>query len=163
MSMGESIRQITIVGGGTAGWWSALSLHARLAMDRRGPPIKISLIESPGVPIIGVGEGTLPGFVGDLLSVGLDESEFVTRCNASIKLGVRFVNWNLSEAGRPYAFTHPFGYGPMCRSNDPVSYFLAFGPHGGTDPFDVADSFSAGPEMIRLRRAPQYPDPPSDQ
>lgn len=51
--MNRSVERIVIVGGGTAGWLSACYLAARL-------PAQITLIESPDIATIGVGEGTWP-------------------------------------------------------------------------------------------------------
>jgi len=59
--MNERINEVTIVGGGSAGWIMALvltSLLNRADKDR----IKIIVIESPRIPNIGVGEGTVTGF-----------------------------------------------------------------------------------------------------
>src|SRR5262249_52275680 len=93
-SMDQPVQHITIVGGGAAGWLTAVILRKKLDSGPLGPRVKISLIESPGVGIIGVGEGSLPGFVQELKNAKVDEREFVRRCNAAYKLGVRFVNWN---------------------------------------------------------------------
>ena len=56
--MSERIRQIVIVGGGSAGWLTANILAARFHTDDRG--VSIALVESPNVPTVGVGEGTWP-------------------------------------------------------------------------------------------------------
>ena len=50
-------KKIIIVGGGTAGWMTALTLSRQLPKKR----FKIELMESPDVGIIGVGEGSTPG------------------------------------------------------------------------------------------------------
>ena len=47
---------ITVVGGGSAGWMTANLLHHQL--HQHGFVIKV--IESPSIPIIGVGEGSTP-------------------------------------------------------------------------------------------------------
>ena len=74
-----------------------------------GRRVEVVLIESPTVPVIGVGEGTLPTMVAILREIGIDERDFFRECNASFKFGVRFEGWNLNERGTPYSFTHPFG------------------------------------------------------
>ena len=48
------VKTICIVGGGSSGWMMAIALQKKL------PEIKVTLIESPNVPIIGVGEATVP-------------------------------------------------------------------------------------------------------
>ena len=60
--MGKPISQITIVGGGTAGWLSALLLQSLLSKDKDRPAVqRITVIESPNIPTVGVGEATVPG------------------------------------------------------------------------------------------------------
>lgn len=56
------IKRIAIVGGGTAGWLAANHLGHALA----GSGIEITLIESPTIPTIGVGEGTVPSMRNSL-------------------------------------------------------------------------------------------------
>ena len=57
--MTNRVEQVTIVGGGTAGWLTALVLGTFLNRWSKGPPVQITLIESPKVPTVGVGEATL--------------------------------------------------------------------------------------------------------
>jgi len=96
-------KNITIIGGGTAGWLTALT------MLQAGPPDhKIVLIESDEVGILGAGEGTVPFFPTHMFRVlGLDFYDFYKRTNATFKYGTRFVNWN--NDGKDYlnSFTHP--------------------------------------------------------
>ena len=65
------LRRIVIIGGGTAGWMSALVL-ARAFISRG---VDITLLESPVVGIIGVGEGSTPWLRGFFDSLGIEESE----------------------------------------------------------------------------------------
>ena len=70
------MKDIVIVGGGTAGWITAGLLAARHP-DRSPAGISITLIESPDVPTIGVGEGTWPTIRKTLSRIGLKESDFL--------------------------------------------------------------------------------------
>lgn len=95
-----SIKEIVIVGGGTAGWMAASALSILL----RDPSIKIRLVESDQIGIVGVGEATIPHIRYFNRLVNLDESDFLRKTNATFKLGIEFVNWG--QVGDRYF--HPF-------------------------------------------------------
>lgn len=97
----RTIEKILIVGGGTAGWMAATYLAAQLKATGR----KVALVESKNVPIIGVGEATVPPLVGYLRVLGISEREFMRRSHATYKLGIKFINWHEHND----AFWHPFG------------------------------------------------------
>ena len=83
------IKKIAIVGGGTAGWLAANHLgHALLQSG-----IEITLIESPNIASIGVGEGTVPSMRNSLQKFGISESDFINECDVTFKQSIKFVNW----------------------------------------------------------------------
>jgi tryptophan halogenase len=99
---------VLIVGGGTAGWLTACFLAKNLAArDAQG--VQITLVESPEIGIIGVGEGTFPSIRGTLSAIGIDEARFIKECNATFKQGVHFRHWVRApgEQGADHYF-HPF-------------------------------------------------------
>ena len=150
------IQQVTIVGGGTAGWMAAALLNAKLNTVQAGHRVKVVLIESPNVPIIGVGEGTVPAMVEDLKELGVNENEFFRKCNASFKFGVRFEGWNLNEQGVPYSFNHPFGTPTTEIDGFPsIYYFLNYGAHPGRARYDASDNLTLSTELIQQHRAPR--------
>ncbi|NVD72283.1 tryptophan 7-halogenase [Duganella sp. BJB1802] len=96
------VRRIVIVGGGSAGWLTA----GLIAADHQGTSLHITLIESPDIAPIGVGEGTWPSMRDTLRRIGVSESDFFRECDASFKQGSRFNRW-VTGADNDYYF-HPF-------------------------------------------------------
>ena len=95
------IQSLCIVGGGTAGWMAA----ALLSNIYQDTPVKITLIESPDIATIGVGEATVPSFLAFLASAKINPKEFMQATAGTIKLGIRFENWY----EQAHHFLHPFG------------------------------------------------------
>jgi len=97
-------KRVLIVGGGSAGWTAAAYLNA--ALNGGGQKVAdISLVESPDVPRIGVGEATVPNINRTLAMIGIDELEFMKAADATFKASIRFVNW-LDDKRKFYH--HPF-------------------------------------------------------
>ncbi len=98
---------ILIIGGGTAGWLSAAILAKSLnSKEKNGT--KITLIESPDIPILGVGEGTWPNLRATLHKIGIRETDFIRECDATFKQGAKFVNWiDSKEKDEPHSYYHP--------------------------------------------------------
>lgn len=130
-------KSIVILGGGTAGWMAA----AYLSKVWQNKSIKISLIESSRHKTLGVGEGSTP-FLRDFFSrLGIDESFWMTSCDATFKHGIAFPNW--TKEGFYSSYFHPFyneldsKYAPQffnnCRRNSkqtpldclPDDYFIS--------------------------------------
>lgn len=91
--------KIVIVGGGTAGWISALML-SKICKGVHS----ITLIESKKIKTIGVGEGStayLRGIVNnEIWNYGCNEIEFMKHTNATPKLGIFFKDW--TEVGSEF-------------------------------------------------------------
>src|SRR6202048_2506237 len=97
-----TVRRIVVVGGGTAGWMTALIL-ARSLIEQG---VEITLVESPTVGIIGVGEGSTPWLRGFFDSLNIEEAEWMPECHATYKCGITFDGWS-TKPGRGSYF-HPF-------------------------------------------------------
>jgi len=93
-------RRVLIVGGGSSGWMAAAYLDA--VLNRDGQKVAdISLIESPDVPRIGVGEATIPSINHVLAAIGINEHEFLKRVDGTYKMAIKYVNW-LDGQGESY-------------------------------------------------------------
>jgi tryptophan 7-halogenase len=147
---GGPIRRIVIVGGGSAGWLTA----AVLAAEHGGPGgLELTLLESPDIGPIGVGEGTWPTMRDTLRKVGLSETELVRQCDASFKQGSRFDGWRDGSAGDHYH--HPFVLPQGYTEADLVSAWLQ--QHAEV-PF--ADLVSFQPHLCAQGRAPKQAGTP---
>ena len=104
----HAIRDVVIVGGGTAGWMAAAAF-ARL-LDRKS--VRVTLVESDEIGTIGVGEATIPPITAYNKMIGIDEDAFLEATRATFKLGIEFVDWG----GVGERYFHPFGcYGQDFR------------------------------------------------
>lgn len=115
------IKQIVILGGGTAGWLAANHLAKKLNLPNG---INVTLVESPNIPTIGVGEGTVPAMRESLKYLGIDEGDFIKRCDATFKQSIKFVNWTHDPAahGNHY-YHHLFDY-PLINQFNSTPYWL---------------------------------------
>ncbi|XUU60791.1 tryptophan halogenase family protein [Erythrobacter sp. HA6-11] len=93
---------VVVLGGGSAGWITACLLHHQ--WHARGG--RVTVIESPEIGIIGVGEGSTPQLKAFFDHLGIAESEWMAACDATYKLGIRFAGWSEREGFESYF--HPF-------------------------------------------------------
>ena len=109
MAPSENLKSIVIVGGGTAGWLTAgiiAAEHSANGSESDGLiDIKVTLVESPDISTIGVGEGTWPSMRSTLQKMGISETDLIRDCDASFKQGTLFKSW---KTGGNDAYTHPF-------------------------------------------------------
>lgn len=97
----DAIKHVVILGGGSAGWLTA-GVIAAAHQSNQPNGLRVTLIESPDTPIIGVGEGTWPSMRSTLMKIGITETELFRQCEASFKQGIKFVNWVTGEGDDHY-------------------------------------------------------------
>ena len=120
--MSSAIRNIVIIGGGSAGWLAAGIIASTYAHNSQGEGLCVTLIESPDIKIIGVGEGTWPSMRRTLKRIGLSETDFIRFCDASFKQGTAFYGW-MSDPSACY--THPFMPPSNFDALNPVDGYLS--------------------------------------
>lgn len=149
------IRNILIVGGGSAGWLAAAYLARTLgAQAPQGP--RITLVEAPGIPTIGVGEGSFPSLRGTLATIGIAEDRFIRDASASFKQGIRFDHW-VRPPGQPGAdhYFHPFSQ-PSQRAGGPE--LLPYWLQGEAGPgMAFAEAATLQKRVADAARAPKRP------
>ena len=88
-TLNQSINHVVVVGGGTAGWLTAGRIAAQYPPGP-GRQVKVTLIESPDIKPVGVGEGTWPTLRSTLIKLGISETDFIRQCDATFKQGAKF-------------------------------------------------------------------------
>ncbi|WP_088328585.1 tryptophan halogenase family protein [Lacimicrobium sp. SS2-24] len=100
----EKTRHILVLGGGTAGWMTAMIM----AKQWQHQPVHISLLESSDIGIIGVGEGSTPALRQFFERMDIPEQEWMPACNATYKVGITFDQWSTRQGYESYF--HPFKF-----------------------------------------------------
>jgi tryptophan halogenase len=145
------IKRIAIVGGGNAGWLSANHLGLELSRDTE---IEITLIESKDIPVIGVGEGTVPLIRNSLQSFGISEVDVLLHCDATFKTAIKFSNWMSTEKyGENNFYYHTFD-APYPSGYDVTYYWL------GNRDEAYYSKLSAAYYVAEQNRSPKRPDSP---
>jgi len=148
-------RSILIVGGGTAGWLAAAYLARALDLPNN-PALAITVLESPRIAAIGVGEGTFPTIRKTLRYIGIDEARFVRATSATFKQGIRFDDWvRTPRDGAHSHFLHPFEPPYYGDRADLVAYWL-LQDEKTRPPF--AQAMTIQNRVAEARRAPKRLD-----
>jgi flavin-dependent dehydrogenase len=118
-----NIKNIVIVGGGTAGWATAHHF-----INKTHPDTKITVVASEEIPIIGVGESTTGRF-NDLINLdpnitGVNEKEFLKETSSTFKIGIKHTDWY--KKGESF-------YSPIGDNYSNEYYF----PHADYDNFRI--------------------------
>ena len=148
----DGARSILIVGGGTAGWLTAAYL-ARALGSAPGGPVAITVLESPEIGTVGVGEGTFPTIRETLRFLGIDEATFLRETGATFKQGIRFRDWLYApQAGRAHVYDHPFEPPLPADLGSLASYWLL---KDAADRPAFADAVSIQAHVAAADRAPK--------
>ena len=145
--MSNEIKRIVIVGGGSAGWLTA-GLIAAEHRPNIAKNLSITLIESPDIKPIGVGEGTWPSMRATLGKIGISENEFIRECDASFKQGSMFKGW--VDGSDQDVYYHPFTLPEGYKEVNLAPQWQAF-----KDNVSFSDAVCSQGELSRQGRAPK--------
>jgi tryptophan halogenase len=88
---------ITVIGGGTAGWLSALFF-------KKFGDHAITVIDSSRIGILGAGESSTPILPALLKNLDIDLNDFIKTTNATKKYANDFINWSPNGGEYTHAF-----------------------------------------------------------
>ncbi|URW76195.1 tryptophan 7-halogenase [Sphingomonas donggukensis] len=120
-------------------------------MAKAWPAADITVIESPDIGIVGVGEGSTPQLRQFFRDLGIAESEWMPACNATYKAGIRFVGW--SDASGFGDYIHPFASDVDVHSEG-AFHHAARARRTGHDVPAHPDAFFLNSWLIANARAP---------
>jgi tryptophan halogenase len=134
--MRHTINSITIVGGGSSGWMTAAAIARQL------PNIKLTLVESPAIPIIGVGESTI-GHINQFMHlIGLRDEDWMPQCNATYKTSIKFIDFREAPKEKPHTFHYPFGrFDITDKPRGVMEWFLYRAANPDVDPNNFAEFY----------------------
>lgn len=148
--MNRDIKNFVIVGGGTAGWLTANLMARRW----EGQGFNITLVESPNIDIVGVGEGSTPPLRHFFDEIGIDETEWMRECDATYKAGIEFPHWSTRPGFETYF--HPF-FTELDRFTAPAFFHNNLMRRKGVDVQGHPDPFFLSWEFVDQRLAPVVP------
>jgi tryptophan halogenase len=83
--------KVTIIGGGTAGWLTAL------VVNKFWKNSDVTVIESSQIGILGAGEGSTSNFGKMLMMLDIDQRDFFKKTGATVKKGLELINWTTNN------------------------------------------------------------------
>jgi hypothetical protein len=110
--MDNHLNKITIIGGGSAGWMTASTLIKAF------PNKKITLIESPNTPTVGVGESTIGGIRNWTSFLEINDKQFLASTDGSYKLSIKFTDFYKKGEAFHYPFGEPDYENHIANGND---------------------------------------------
>ena len=142
------VQHIAVVGGGTAGWMTALLLST----SSFGARLKVTVIDAPTADVAGAAQGSTPSLRGFFDALGIDEAEWMPACDATYKTGTTLAGWG-TRPGHERWF-HPY---PSILDDLVVPQFLrnVHARLGGADVHAHPDRFFMSQRVAVEGRAPR--------
>jgi len=139
-------KKVVVVGGGSSGWMTAAYLNGALNDQGKTANVEITLIESPDIPRISVGEATVPSIRHLLAVVGINEKDFMIATDATFKQSIKYTNWVHNN--------NTFYHHPFSRYQIQPLDQLAVRWHKSDRKIPFMETCSAQPIICEMGRAP---------
>jgi tryptophan halogenase len=107
-----------VVGGGTAGWLSALYAQKHI------PYSDVTVIASSDIGILGAGEGTTPHILPFLKEIDIPVADIIKHARGTFKNGIRFVNWNGDDKNYIHSFWDHYDSSNKLHFDDIVPLYI---------------------------------------
>lgn len=135
------IKKIVVVGGGSAGWMTAAILIKSF------PDKDISVIESPDIPRVGVGESTYDGINYFLEYLQIDRDDFFKYTDATVKVAIQFKDFYQKN---DVEFCYPFGSAYTGHTRFGVDdWYIKKNLYRDTPVTDLAESFFPSAFLVK--------------
>lgn len=106
------MKNIVVIGGGTAGWLTAL------AARRRYPEHQVTVIESKSIGILGAGEGSTPNLIPFLNSLDISVEDLIKNTSSTIKMAIKFNKFSKEND----FYYHGFAINKLNIKTKPIIY-----------------------------------------
>lgn len=134
MERNENTKKLVVIGGGTAGWISAIFAFQKLNSE-------VTIVSPSSIDILGAGEGSTPNMPDLFQDLGINIKDFLTKTDATIKTGIHFINWDKNVSGD---FDHSFdgNNGFHFNARKTADYLESYGINLGIKKIDsIVDQF----------------------
>jgi tryptophan halogenase len=119
-----TVQTVVVLGGGSAGFMAAITLKRKL------PHLKVQVIRSPDIGVIGVGEGTTLAFPKHFFEyLKLKPQPFYEQAEPTWKLGIKFLWGPRKEFYYTFAYEFQHRYPELSRNNG--FFFTGEQPYAG--------------------------------
>jgi len=146
------IKNIVIVGGGSAGWMTASTIIKLI------PDVNVTVIESSNIPTVGVGESTVGGIRRWMRMVGIKDKEFMKETDASYKLAIKFNDFYKKGNTWYYPFGAPYIEKNIFGRND---WFVKKSFHKDTPEWDMVDCYYPQMSLVNQNKISVNPNIPN--
>lgn len=144
----NSIKQVVVIGGGTAGWMAAAVLAQQFAPNQ----CTVTLVESAEIGTVGVGEATIPPIMQFNRLLGIDEDALIQATGGTYKLGIEFRDWG--AIGDSYF--HPFGHYGADLNGIPFHLHWLCNRPGSLDDYSLVAQAAYARRFVRTSDDPKH-------